>query len=257
MAKIIALTNQKGGVGKTSTSLNLAFYLKKQGSRVLAVDGDSQGNFSSRLRLDPEGNATPFTGTSVAQLFEETTSEVMPMATPRGIDLLHTPPYDLNLVEVETLSIARAMLPRKRTATLFQQYDYVVVDCPPSLGRSLVAMLNLATHVVIPVKVSGFSIDAIKALVTTLRAVKQKHNHDMKVVGAFVNDIDRDSVEQARTLTRLRKDINDWLLSSVVHHRSPIDTAVNRGIPLSELTYAHVAAGEVEHLMKEIMARVE
>lgn len=256
MAKVIAVTNQKGGVGKTTSSLHLVYHLANKGYRVLGIDGDSQGNLTSRLRMDRDGNQVPLTGTRVADLFQGEDVQVEAMTTPRGIDLIHTPPYDLDLVEAEALDISKISLPKGNMKGLLSNYDYVIIDCPPSLGRALLGMLYMATHVVVPVKVSGFSLDAIQALMNTLNVIKRKYNPSMKIVGVFANDVDRDSVEQQRTLETLRSDIKDWLLKSVVHHRPPIDTAVNKGKPVGELSYAHVAAGEMERLMEEIISRV-
>lgn len=256
MAHVVAFTNQKGGVGKTSSSMNFAFHCVKQGKRVLCIDCDGQGNLSSRLAMDDNGEILPLSATRTVDLFDENVGEITPLPCPRGIDLIATEPYDLNMYELEAVPIDKVSLPAKRCRELFKSYDYVVIDCPPSLGRLLIAALTMATHAVIPVRVSGFSVDGIGGLLKTINTVQGATNPNLKVVGIFVNDFQPTSKAQQESYAELKEMAGDYMLKSALKNRPPIDTAVNRGVPLSELPYAHVADKEVAKLMDEIIERV-
>lgn len=257
MAKIIGLTNQKGGVGKTSSAILLAFHLIELGYRVLCLDSDGQGNLTSRLARDMEGKMLPLTGTRVLDLFKPDLEAIEVMHCPRGMDLIPTKPYDLAMYELEAIPLRQATLPAMHCKELFRQYDYVIIDCPPSLGRLLIAALTMCSHVVVPVRVSGFSVDGIGGLLQTITTVRGTTNPGLNLVGVFVNDYNPDSREQNKSLAQLREMAGDNLMCNLIRNRPPIDTAVNKGIPLSELGYAHVAVKEVRALMNEIIEKVE
>ncbi|TDX22215.1 chromosome partitioning protein [Modicisalibacter xianhensis] len=256
MSKRICISNQKGGVGKSTTTVQLAFHLLALGMKVLVVDMDPQGNSTLTLARDKDGERLPLTGTRVTELFQEGLEHIEVMHCPRGVDLIHTPAYDLEMYELEAISLDASRLPVNNCRRLFAQYDYVLIDCPPTLGRLLIAGLNMGTHVVCPVEVASFSVEGIIGLVNTIEMVTSELNPSLEIVGVFINKFDANSKEQHRERERLSQALGENLLNHVMPDRTPIDTAISRGIPVSELGYAHVAARELKALYDEILEKV-
>lgn len=257
MIRVLCFANQKGGVGKTTTTLNMAYHLSSLGKKVLVVDMDPQGNTSSRLVMRQDGSGPiEYEGTRVSELFAPMGMPPSPMHCPRGIDLIHTLNNDLELRDIEAAEMDTIFQPSRNLAKLFEQYDYVLIDCPPSLGRNLLAALICGTHVVCPVQLSGFAVDGVEGLMNTIIGVQNDYNPDLELVGLFVNKMDRNSKSSVRALEALREAVGELLLENVIMHRSPIDTAIDEGMPLNQLGYAHVAAKEVQAVMNEICERV-
>jgi chromosome partitioning protein len=134
-------------------------------------------------------------------------------------------------------------------------YDYVLIDCPPSLGRKLIAALILSTHVVCPVKLSGFAVDGVEGLLNTIMSVREAYNPELNILGIIINDMDR-SVNHDNALKALEESIPDFLFENKIMHRPPLDTATTDGIPIWEIRYGHVAAKEVEAVLEEILQKV-
>lgn len=257
MTKVIALANQKGGVGKSTLCIQLAFYLAEQKRKVLVLDFDAQGNTSSRLALvdGDDGRAPVFSGTPVSALFADTLPELQITECPCGVDLFHTPKNDPVLAEIESKPLEVAANPSQHLREFISQYDYVIIDCPPSLGRKLVAALMFATDVVCPVKLSGFAVDGVEGLINTILGIQHQYNEALNILGIIINDMD-DSVNHAESYQELRDEIPDLLFENIIKHRPPLDTATTKGIPVWQLRYGHVAAKEVRSVLDEIIERV-
>lgn len=259
--KVFALANQKGGVGKSTHCLQAAYYLaEKKKKKVLVVDFDSQGNSSSRILLrDGEGNVIyPEDRTRVIELFDPDLQGIKPAEGVFGIDLIYTFNNDAELAEIEAAALERALIPaaHMRRFLEHQRYDYVIIDCPPTLGRRLVAALSFAERVVVPIKVSGFAVEGVEALLSTIVQIQESANPDLQVAAFIINDMDSKSVVHARAREELQASVGDLLLANVVLHRAPIDTATSSGVPIWSLGYAHSAAKELSAVYDELMQRI-
>ncbi|MFY2610582.1 ParA family protein [Achromobacter ruhlandii] len=259
--KVFALANQKGGVGKSTHCLQIAYYLAaKKKKKVLVVDFDSQGNSSSRiLQRDEENNVIyPADKTRVIHLFDPALEEVKPAAGVFGIDLVYTFNNDSELSDIEAAALERALIPaaHMRKFLASHSYDYVIIDCPPTLGRRLIAALSFAERVVVPIKVSGFAVEGVEALLSTIVQIQEGANPDLQVAAFMINDMDSKSVVHARARDELHTSVGDLLLDNVVLHRAPIDTATSLGVPIWSLGYAHSAAKELSAMYDELMQRI-
>lgn len=257
--KVISFANQKGGVGKSTLCLQMAFFLTEMGKKVLVVDMDTQGNTSSRLatkiELDDGSEEYVYSGTPSSALFSAEKFPITAMACPAGMDLIHAPRNDPDLAEVEQQDFSIVTRPAQNLDGFIQSYDYVLIDCPPALGRKLAAALCASTHVVCPVKLSGFAVDGVEDILTTIIGIRETANPNLELVGFVINDMDR-SVSHERALQQLEENVPDVLLKNKIMHRPPLDSATTAGMPVWKLTYAHVAAKEVRDVMSEIMERV-
>lgn len=251
MTKLISYANQKGGVGKTTLCMQSTFELAKRGFNVLVIDFDPQGNSSSRLAGDQ-----PLSGNKSADLFASHLETVSVMSCNDRIDLIHTPKNDTDLALVESHPLAISHHPKRHLTSLIDRYDYVLIDCPPALGNKLVAALILSTHVVCPVKLSGFAVDGIEGLLRTIIGVRDSHNPQLQIAGIIINDMDN-SVAQRKAQAALQQAVPHLLFEHRIMHRSPLDAATSLGVPISKLNYGHVAAKEVRCVVDELLERVK
>lgn len=257
--RVISFANQKGGVGKSTLCLQTAFALAEKG-KVLVVDMDTQGNTSSRLapqQKDADDNITYLLdgATTGADLFADALSSPLAVIScPRGMDLIPTPRNDPMMAEIETLDLKVTANPAKHLGPIIDLYDYVLIDCPPSLGRRLLGALRASTHVVIPVKVSGFAVDGVFDVIKSVVGLQQTVHRDLKIAGIVINDMDR-SVSHTRAVRDLKQGLPDLIFDACIRHRPPLDSATSDGVPVWELTYGHVAAAEVRAVIKELVKR--
>lgn len=188
-ADIIAIANQKGGEGKTTTSINLAHGLSLAGKRTLLVDMDPQGN-SSGIFAEVD-NLTK----TVADLFlKKCTAEeiIIPTKYP-NLDLM---PAKISLAEVElsTLNVDAPYVMRDALDSVKDKYDAVVIDCPPSLSIFTINALGAAGYVVIPLQAEKFSIDGIKGLQGTIEGIKRRINPELRILGALITQLKSNTV---------------------------------------------------------------
>ncbi|WP_163575347.1 ParA family protein [Halomonas faecis] len=257
MTKIISFANQKGGVGKSTICLQTVFYLQEAGYRVLAIDLDPQGNTSSRLSQGDEGT---YSGTPSVRLFDEGLKEIQPMRCERGMDLIWTMKNDPELSEIESLPLdcVRHPIANLRASGILEHYDYVLIDCPPSLGRKLVAALTMSTHVICPVQVSGFALDGVEGLLNTIISVQEELNPGLDNTGMVINNLKRGFEEDMNTRDQLRKAVPDLVYEAEVGVRGQLDVANLNGVPVWSIkkTSAREAAKEIRAVIEELMRKV-
>lgn len=251
----IAFANQKGGVGKSTFCTQIAFYLAlKDKKRVLVVDMDAQGNTTSTLLRQEDGEK--LTGTPTNALFEEDAGLIEPMHLKSGIDLIGTEKNDRDSYELESIDLDRTILPKQNLDTIANRYDYILFDCPPSLGRKLISVLIATEFVVCPVKLSGYAVDGLEGLFQTLFDIQEDVNPDLKILGAIINEYDRSSAHD-QALALVKNEIPNFIFDSIVCHRSPIDTASLKGEPIWKVKNGWRAAEEFKSVVKELKKKMK
>jgi len=254
MARIVAVANQKGGVGKTTTAINLAASVASRGNRVLLVDFDPQGNASS-------GVGYPRSKIELS-VYDALCGDVAfaDIIRPTEITTLHVAPTTTDLVgaEIELITIEhRERLLADALATVIDRFDYVVVDCPPSLGLLTLNALVAAEGVVVPMQAEYFALEGLTALMETIEKVRAAYNPGLTIDGVLFTMYD------ARTnlAGQVRGEVEHYFGDKV------FDTAVPRNVRLSEapshgkpaLLYDLRCAGTKSYLAvaDELLARLE
>ncbi|MGF1739698.1 ParA family protein [Vibrio profundum] len=235
---IWSVANQKGGVGKTTTTITLAGLLSKQGKRVLLVDTDPHGSLTTYLGFDPDGISTSLF--DLFQLREFTAQQINPLIlrTPvEGIDII---PAHMSLATLDRVMGNRSGMGLTLTRALQclrDSYDNVLIDCPPILGVMMVNALAASDRILIPVQTEFLAMKGLERMVRTL-AIMQKSRPDPFKVTIVPTMYDKRTNASLQTLTQLKKNYPDQVWTSAV----PIDTKF-RDASLKHLPVSHFAAG--------------
>ena len=257
MTKIIAIAAHKGGVGKTATTVLMAQHLVYRGYRTAVIDNDPQGNTSSVLSMKSDGTTVPYDTIITADLYFPLPPEsVIPIRCELGMDLIPSPK---NCDRFRNLSEVHEISPWTFSDNLkafSDQYDVVLIDCPPNYSIIVKAALIHATHVLCPVKMTGHGLDGVEGILQTLSEVRSLYNADLRLLGCFLNLMEQKGKRVQENSAYLREVLQDNLFQNVLHRRPPIDTIQDEGGTLRDLGYAHVAAKEVEALMDEILEKL-
>jgi chromosome partitioning protein len=249
MPNIIAILNQKGGVGKTTTAINLAAYLAKDGRRVLLADMDPQGNSTSGLGLDKQNLSSTlydvlFSRADIAQTTHKINSK------------LHVLPANANLAgaEVELVSQSgREMQLRNALAGL--DYDFILIDCPPSLGLLTINALAAANSVLIPVQAEYYALEGLSQLLSVIQQVRQALNPGLDILGVVITLYDsRNSLSE-----QVKKELENYfgakLFSTVVPRNVRLAEAPSFGKPIMEHDKWSKGARAYKTLAREVEKR--
>jgi chromosome partitioning protein len=250
LGKVIAIANQKGGVGKTTTAINLAAALAANELNVLLIDSDPQGNSTTGLGVEKEPNRQTLYN---ALLGNAPISEAVVAS---GFDNLSLVPADQNLAaaNLELVELEdRQFRLRSTLADIREQYTFVIIDCPPALDLLTINALNAADSVLIPIQCEFFALEGISELMVTIGRIRESYNHPLQIEGILLTMFDDRTNLARQVASDLREFFQDEIMETVIPRSIRLAEAPSFGKPI--LTYDPRSKGAESYirLAKEIL----
>ncbi len=248
---IIAIINQKGGVGKTTTTLSLGAYLAKAGKRVLIVDFDPQGNASSGLGQDKQQLKT----TAYDVLFEPKLLQGAVLAT--SLPNLYVLPSNENLAAAE-IDLSTEERREFKLADVLQSltYDFILIDCPPALGLLTINALTAADSLLIPVQAEYYALEGLSQLLSVVQRVRAGLNAQLELLGVVVTMYDSRTALSDQVLSEIKKHFSDKVFKTVIPRNVRLAEAPSYGKTILEHDKWSKGARAYKQLAKEVLNRV-
>ncbi len=252
MGKIIAIANQKGGVGKTTTSINLAASLGVLEKKVLLIDADPQANATSGLGIDVE---TVEIGTY--QLLEHTNSAKQAIVKTETPNLDIIPAHiDLVAIEIELVDKeSREYMLKKALQEIKEDYDYILIDCAPSLGLLTLNALTASDAVIIPIQCEYFALEGLGKLLNTIKSVQKIHNPDLDIEGLLLTMYDSRLRLSNQVVEEVQKHFNDMVFKTIIQRNVRLSEAPSYGESIINYDASSKGASNYLSLAKEVITK--
>ena len=253
-AKIISIANQKGGVGKTTTAINLAYSLASLGKKVLIIDIDPQANSTSGLGLDP--STCEYTIYDILLGRIEIKSAIVSSLF-ENLDLI---PADINLVgaEIELInSISRETILKEHLESIRGHYEYIFLDCSPSLGLLTINSLTASDTVIIPVQCEYFALEGLGKLMNTIKIIQTRLNTNLNIEGILLTMFDTRLNLSNQVVSEISKHFNNLVFDTIIPRNIRLSESPSFGIPVMLHDPLSIGSKSYINLANEILKRAE
>jgi chromosome partitioning protein len=252
-ARVISMCNQKGGVGKTTTTINLGAALAEFGRKVLLVDFDPQGSLSVGLGLNP--HEMDLSVYNLLMQRDVTVDDVIVPSGVPGMDLLPSN-IDLSAAEVQLVhEVAREQTPQRVLAPAIDRYDVILIDCQPSLGLLTVNALTASDGVIVPLECEYFALRGVALLKTTIDKVRERLNPRLEIEGVLGTMFDGRTLHSREVMDRLVQAWGDKVFHTVIRRTVKFSDSTVAGEPITSYASASTGADAYRQLAKEVLAR--
>jgi chromosome partitioning protein len=252
MGKIIAIANQKGGVGKTTTSINLAAALGVLEKKVLLIDADPQANASSGLGIDVDSVEI---GTYQILEHSNTPTEATVKSSSPNVDVIPSH-IDLVAIEIELVDKEnREYMLKQALVSVREQYDYIIIDCAPSLGLLTLNALTAADSVVIPIQCEYFALEGLGKLLNTIKSVQKIHNPNLNIEGLLLTMYDSRLRLSNQVVEEVQKHFNNMVFETVIQRNTKLSEAPSYGESIIKYDATSKGASNYLSLAEEIIKK--
>ena len=253
MKRVIAIANQKGGVGKTTTSINLSACLAEAGKKVLVIDTDPQGNATSGLGLDKE----ECTNTGYDLVLDQCSIKEC-MYDVENIPNLTIIPSNVDLAgaEIELLGISeKEYILRNAVDYVKDDFDYVIIDCPPSLNMLTINAMTTADSVLVPIQCEYYALEGISQLIHTIDLVQQRLNAKLQIDGVVFTMYDARTNLSSDVVDTVKNNLNATVYQTIIPRNVRLAEAPSHGLPINLYDSKSTGAESYRNLAKEIIGR--
>ena len=252
MGRIIAIANQKGGVGKTTTAINLSACLADKGKKVLAVDMDPQGNMTSGLGLDKE-----FLEKTVYDMIigESDIEEVLQKETMENLDVLPTN-IDLSAAEIERIDVEnKEFIVRNSIQKIRDNYDFVIIDCPPSLSMLTINAMTTADSVLVPIQCEYYALEGLSQLIHTVELVKDRLNPDLEIEGVVFTMYDARTNLSLQVVENVKDNLQQNIYKTIIPRNIRLAEAPSYGMPINQYDPKSAGSESYMRLADEVISK--
>lgn len=256
-AKVICVTNQKGGVGKTTTAVNLCYYLAKDKKKTLLIDFDPQGNATSGLGFDK--NNTKKLGVTMTEVLLGT-ADIKECIRPTKYKHYHLAPTtpELANAEVEIATVSKRFV-RLRDAvnSVREKYQYIIIDLPPSLSLLTVNGMIASDYLLLPVQTEFYALEGVAQLLETIKLVKKQANPNLKLLGVLATMYDKRTSLSSQVLTEIKKYFKDLTFKTTIPRNVRVAEAPSHGAPVGDYDKFSRGAKAYKEFTKEVEKRTK
>lgn len=230
MGRIIAVANQKGGVGKTTTAINLSSCLSALGKKVLAIDMDPQGNMTSGLGVDKDNVEKTVYDLIIGRASVE---ECLCKDVFENLDLLPTN-IDLSAAEIELIGVEnKEFIIRDEVAKIRENYDFVIVDCPPSLSMLTINAMTTANTVLVPIQCEYYALEGLSQLMHTIELVKERLNPDLEMEGVVFTMYNARTNLSLQVVENVKDNLDQTIYKTIIPRNIRLAEAPSHGLPIN------------------------
>lgn len=252
MGRIIAIANQKGGVGKTTTAINLSACLAEKGQKVLAIDMDPQGNMTSGLGLDKDDVDKTIYDMIIGESEIET---VIKKETIENLDILPSN-VDLSAVEIELIDVEnKEFIVKNSVQKIRDNYDFIIIDCPPSLSLLTINAMTTADSVLVPIQCEYYALEGLSQLIHTVELVKERLNSNLEIEGVVFTMYDARTNLSLQVVENVKDNLQQNIYKTIIPRNIRLAEAPSYGTPINQYDPKSAGAESYMRLANEVIEK--